>query len=203
MIVVVEGISAAGKTTWCRNHAERLLVRESYPSPRPDRNADAMKAAQAWTDWNARRWADALATEEERGVAVCDTDPLKLHFIWGLWRIGEAPKEHWLYQLEETREAFRRKVLGFADIYLVKRIDPATARRQRDGDTERDRSNFDLHARLQASLHAWYEAIAGCVPAKVEWALPCGLPAGRCIGTKAHRYDVDLFDRFVASLPKG
>lgn len=31
MIIVIEGISAAGKTTWCRQRASEYLVKESYP----------------------------------------------------------------------------------------------------------------------------------------------------------------------------
>jgi hypothetical protein len=86
MIVVVEGISAAGKMTWCRQHAAQYLIKESYPENRPDRHADAVEAARLWTGWNAKRWTDAVAMEHVKGVAVCDTDPLKLHFSWALWQ---------------------------------------------------------------------------------------------------------------------
>ncbi|ASP87092.1 hypothetical protein [Sinorhizobium meliloti] len=201
MIIVVEGISASGKTTWCQKHGEGILVEERYPVPRPDRNADPMKAANAWTDWNARRWAQALELEGRQGIAVCDTDPLKLHFVWSLWQIGEAPEEHWLHQLQATRKAFLKRVLGFADLYLVQRIDPSIAFQQRDADKERHRPNFDLHLRLQNSLHAWYEAISKTTPATVKWALPSELPL-LVSSVTDHRYDVAVFDRFVASLPR-
>ncbi|WEX74665.1 hypothetical protein PYH37_002128 [Sinorhizobium numidicum] len=102
--------------------------------------------------------------------------------------------------MEATREAFRKRVVGFADLYLVKRIDPSIARQQRDADNERHRPNFDLHVRLRNSVHAWYEAISGCVPATVKWTLPSELPV-LVSGITDHRYDVAVFDRFVASLP--
>ncbi|WP_047460190.1 hypothetical protein [Rhizobium rhizogenes] len=203
MIIVVEGISAAGKTTWCRQHASEFLVQESYPELRPDRNADARGAALLWTDWNVRRWSEAVEIECEQERAVCDTDPLKLHYIWGLWQIGEAPESHWRYQMKATRNALQKCELGFADLYLVKRIDPRVARQQREQDTIKMRSNFDLHARLQASLHVWYETLAIMLPRRVEWALPDNLPATATIDSPSeYRYDVEVFDRLIAGLPR-
>jgi hypothetical protein len=202
MIIVVEGISAAGKTTWCRQFASDFLVHESYPHTRPDRDADARGAADLWTEWNVKRWSEALGLECDQGRAVCDTDPLKLHHIWGLWQIGEAPESHWRYQMEATRDALRNRQLGFADLYLVKRIDPLIARWQRERDTVKTRSNFDLHARLQASLHVWYETLATVLPGRVEWALPTNFPVtGKADGLTENRYDVDVFDRLIAGLP--
>ena len=120
MIVVVEGISAAGKTTWCQHHATQYLIKESYPEKRPDRQAGPGEAARIWTDWNCRRWSEAVAMERDLGVAVCDTDPLKLHFIWAMRQIGEVAESHWTAQLKFTRQALYDRRLGFADRYLFK-----------------------------------------------------------------------------------
>ena len=51
MIIVVEGISAAGKTTWCHRCAREYLIKESYPEKRPDRHAGPSEAARLWTEW--------------------------------------------------------------------------------------------------------------------------------------------------------
>jgi hypothetical protein len=202
MIIVVEGLSAAGKTTWCRQFASELLVPETYPEVRPDRDADARGAAKFWTEWNVKRWSKALETERDKGRAVCDTDPLKLHYTWALWQIGEAPKNYWRYQMEATRQALQNRQLGFADLYLVKRIDPLIARQQRERDTRRTRSNFDLHVRLQTSLHLWYEILGTVLPERVKWALPDNLPVTQTISRSSqHRYDIEVFDRLIAGLP--
>ncbi|MDO9417917.1 hypothetical protein [Pararhizobium sp.] len=200
MIIVVEGVSAAGKTTWCRKHAASMLVRESYPTARPNWKDGEQTAAEGWTDWNAGRWAAALSMETAQGVAVCDTDPLKAHYNWCLWQIGEAPQSYWLAQLEATREAFRQQRMGFADLYLFKTIDAKTARHQRDADTVRDRSNFDLNVRLNEPLMAWYATIEKSVPGKVLWMLPDAMPDVTGIGT--WRYSLEAFDTFVGSLPR-
>lgn len=200
MIIVVEGISAAGKTTWCRQHAAQYLIRESYPENRPDRHADPIEAARLWTEWNAKRWSDAVAMEQAKRVAVCDTDPLKLHFSWALWQIDEAPEAEWLAQLGFTREAIRDCRLGFADRYLFKTIDPLVAQHQRDRDTARLRPNFDLHLRLHSSLTRWYETIAKVMPERLVWDLPRTLPPIE-VTADPLRHDLALFDRFIGMLP--
>ncbi|MGO6943052.1 hypothetical protein [Rhizobium johnstonii] len=201
MIIVVEGISAAGKTTWCRQHAAQYLIRESYPENRPDRHADLIEAARLWTEWNAKRWSDTVAMEQAKGVAVCDTDPLKLHFSWALWQIGEAPEAEWLAQLGFIREAIRNRRLGFADHYLFKTFDPLVAQQQRDRDNARPRPNFDLHLRLHSCLTRWYETIAKVMPERLVWELPQTLPPIEMTASP-HRYDLTLFDRFIGMLSR-
>ncbi len=139
--------------------------------------------------------------EHAKGLAVCDTDPLKLHFSWALWQVGEAPEAEWLAQLAFTREAIRNRRLGFADRYLFKRIDPLVAQHQRDRDAARPLPNFGLHLRLHNSLTRWYETIAKVMPERLSWELPQTLPP---IETTAnpHRYDLALFrhvHRYVAA----
>jgi len=201
MIIVVEGVSAAGKTTWCRTHAAHCLVPESFPPDRHLQPAEGHGVAQYWTDWNAKRWRDALAIEARLGCAVCDTDPQKLHYQWCLMQIGEAPAKQWEMQLASTRRAFEMNKLGFADLYLLKPIDPALARAQMLGDAARQRGRFELHLRLQEPLIAWYRAIEAVFPGRVAWQLPDSLPVSRSVPMD-DRYSLTKFDRFIASLPR-
>ncbi len=200
MIVVVEGISAAGKTTWCRAHAQPYLIPESYPADRKEQPETGLATARYWANWNAKRWGDALAMEDGKGHAVCDTDPLKLHYSWCMWQIGVLPKSQWELQLETSREAFAEKRLGFADAYLVKAIDPAIARQQRDADTLRVRDRFDLNVQLQPPLLHWYRQMDAVLGGRVRWELPeTGLSLGS-VTTNALRYDIGAFDAFIAAL---
>ncbi len=107
MIVVVEGISAAGKTTWCRSHAGEHLIPETFPSDRGNQPAQGLATARYWTDWNVKRWGDALAMEAARGLAVCDTDPLKLHYSWTLFQAGAGQRAQW-----ELQALFRVSTYG-------------------------------------------------------------------------------------------
>lgn len=109
MIVVVEGISASGKSTWCAKHGAGGVIPENGRLDGiPDRTRDPCGAAVFWAGRNVDRWQSALAMEEKTSVAVCDTDPLKLHYIWCLWQAGEAPRRDWLLELDATRETSRR-----------------------------------------------------------------------------------------------
>ena len=203
MILVVEGISAAGKTTWCRGRAAGRLVRETFPADRHLQPAEGEATAQYWTDWNAGRWADAVAIEAREGLAVCDTDPLKLHFLWSLWQIGEASQAPRRFQRDATRRAIAGRRLGFADLYAVKIIDPDVARRQRDEDLTRRRDRFDLHVRLQPALVRWYETLETILGGRVLWHLPEALPDPAGVTLNPVRYDVGAFDAFVSALQGG
>jgi hypothetical protein len=201
MIVVVEGISASGKSTWCARHCAGHVVPES---DRLNQSAQIVAtpaaAASFWGDRNALRWASALAMEKASGSAVCDTDPLKLHYSWGLWQIGEASEDRFRHECATTREAILDRRLGFADAYVIGVVDPNTARRRRDSDATRRRSNFELHLRLQPSLITWYGVLASLLPCQFTFSFPEQVPVVQT-SDKKMRYDVELFDRAMALLP--
>jgi len=200
VIIVIEGISASGKTSWCARQPRAHVIDENTGLVGPDRDADPIAAARFWADASARRWARAAAVDADTGLAICDTDPLKLHYIWTLWRIGAAPLAHWQQECAAARAAIADRRLGFADAWLVKAIDPALARAQRAGDASRARRNFDLHLRLQPALLEWYETLSALLPGRVMFGLPenAALPAAT---VNPQRHDTDLFDAFVAALP--
>jgi len=105
-------------------------VPETFPADRKSQPETGLAAARYWTNWNTKRWNDALTTERTAGHAVCDTDPLKLHYSWCLFQAGFAPQSQWELQCQTSRQAFLERKLGFADAYFVKIIDPTIARRQ-------------------------------------------------------------------------
>jgi len=173
MIVVVEGISAAGKTTWCHKHAAEVRIPEVGPCDgAPDPVLDPRGAARFWVEKGARRWTAACEMERSRGLAVCDTDPLKLHYTRSLWQIGVASEWHWLEECAATREAIVSARLGFSDVYLMKSIDPWVARQQRDADPTRSRRNFDLHVQLHDPLVTWYRTMERLLPGAIIRNLP-------------------------------
>ncbi len=93
MIIVVEGPSAAGKTTWIAAHCQSAtVIGEARAGPVPDRAADPDGAAAHWAAVSAGRWHAAVLAEQRSGTAVCDTDPLKLHYAWSLWQTGHASR---------------------------------------------------------------------------------------------------------------
>jgi len=202
MIIVVEGISASGKTKWCSEHGgDHVIPEAGKVLDAPDCEKDPFAAAAFWSVRNAQRWQAALVAEAKTGLAICDTDPVKLHYDWCLWQIGEASEQQWRHALNFTRESLLAGRVGLADSYFVKEIDPPLARLQRDGDATRARRNFELHLRLQSPLIAWYEALGAALPGRVKFSLPTewALPAGS--GPKDGRYDVVAFDHAINLLP--
>ena len=198
MIIVIEGISAAGKTTWCRAHGSGHHVPENGPPiglPGPDAGTGAI--AEYWAERNVHRWRAARAMEDRTGVAVCDTDPLKLHYTWGLWQIGATDEANWLAAVTATRRTMVDQRIGFADAYFVQPIDPARANAQAAGDPTRRRAKLSLHVQLQPSLMAWYRALDRALPGRVSFTWPDSLPQ---VPPRDRHPGVDAFDRLIAFL---
>ena len=202
MLIVVEGVSAAGKTTWCRQHAAAFTVPESTPrDDAPDPLQHPAAAALFWVGQHKRRWQAARAMEQSSGLAVCDTDPLKLHYPWSLWQVGAASQDYWHAASGATRAAIANEALGFAAIYLVKCIDPHLARQQRDADPTRSRRNFDLHIKLHDPLMAWYQALEQLMPGAIIWHFPVdGLASLPTRTTPTESHSLQIFDQLMATL---
>ncbi|ALE77153.1 hypothetical protein WY02_00120 [Pseudonocardia sp. AL041005-10] len=200
MIVAVEGPSAAGKTTWCARFGKGRVVPEYVPTGHEPDGVDLDAQAAYWVGVNADRWAAARSIDAAGSVAVCDSDPLKLHYSWCLARIGAGPIDRWNHELRAVRRAFATGRLGFADLVLVSVPDRATLRTRKVGDRTRSRRSFELHARLREPLQEWYRAVDRLEPGRVWWELPgSGVPTG--IEPRRDRSDPTLLDALVDSLP--
>lgn len=176
MIVVVEGPSAAGKTTWIRRHCvpDTVVAEPGLEdiAAAPDRDRSPEAAAEYWVQRHAARWARARRVEQMSGIAVCDGDPVRLHYVWSLWRTGHAGTVQWTADVDAHRTAFADGRLGIADLILVTIPDAVTLERRRRHDHTRRRRHFDVHRQLGAPLTAWYRAVEALDPARVIWRLP-------------------------------
>jgi hypothetical protein len=161
VIVAVEGATASGRTTWCRQH---------HPGFVPDGSRDV------------ERWAAAVAHEQERGIAVCDTDPIGLHYQFGLYRLGAIDRLAWRREAARVRQAVGRERLGFVDLVLV--AEPADER-------------TDLQGRLRPLQRQWYEALEQLDPGRVRFGLPDELPRAE---PRPNRQSVELLDLLIAAV---
>lgn len=203
MIVVVEGPSGAGKTTWCRRHGGVYALLEELPDhssvpTEPD------TAARFWVERNVERWKQVLEREWRDGLVIVDVDPFKLHYVWTLWRSGQVPEREWELHREASLEAFSAGEYALADLYLVSDVDEATLRARRDTDTTRTRGGFERHVRLRDSLLRWYRAIDELEPGRVRFGLPeAGLTSDLLsIGPRRVRSGPELFERLLALLAR-
>lgn len=202
MIVVVEGPSAAGKTTWVRKHHGPVAVWETEPTDaRSFADGDDRAAAAFWAGVHNRRWATACATEARHGVAVCDTDPCKLHYTWTLWKVGETTRTAWEAAAEATRASFEDGRCGLADLFLVSVLDRTELQARKDRDTSRRRHNFRIHARLAEPLRAWYQAVERIEPGRVQWSFPSEPVDLGGTAPRPTRTGVALFDALIQELP--
>lgn len=149
MIFAAEGPSAAGKSRYVRSLGLPGIVGELAGHLRPDDAASLEEQSRFWVRHNEDRWAQALGGEGEHGLAVCDTDPLKLHYAWTLARAGvDTTADAFSHQLTLVRDSLRRQALGIADLIACVVPPESVLRIRRLGDTTRARRNFETHVRL-------------------------------------------------------
>ena len=160
-----------------------------------------MDDEEFWAEVNARRWQAAAELEARAGLAVCDTDPLKLHYVWTLWRIGEVSHARWNAEAHQARHRFETGRLGVADMFLVELPDEAELRHRKEGDLNRRRRNFELHARLADPLREWYSAVATLDPDRVRWSFPRGPLRDDLLSPRQPRTGIEVFDTLVEALP--
>ena len=201
MIIVVEGPSGAGKTTWCRTHAGANALLEALPD-HATVPTDPRAAAQFWVERNIARWEEVLAREARDGLVVVDTDPFKLHYVWTLFRSGQTTDVEWTMQREAARDAFGSGRYALADVFLVSDVDVETLRARRSADPSRTRRNFDRHVLLRNALLRWYGAIDRLEPGRVVFGLPDQGLAPELIakGRRARRSGLELFDQLMSEL---
>jgi thymidylate kinase len=193
VIVVVEGPSAAGKTTWCERHARNWL-------PEPGRwPMDRIIAYQV------DRWRRAVAADARGGIVVLDGDPFKLYYPWAAWRGGESTASQWDAAVDAARERFVAGDHGLADLVLYADPGEDELRRRKGADHTRSRRNFERHTRMRDDFRRWYESLDRLDPDRVVWRHPSdGLTDELlAVGRRASRSDPGLFDRLLAGLPAG
>ena len=196
VLVVVEGPSAAGKTTWCGRWPTRWIVAEHGRVVAPS-GLTIDEETRFWTELNRARWSESVRVERSEGIAICDTDPLKLHYEYSLARIGVGSWERFAAGVQQCRAAIVEHRLGIADVIMVELSDDMTLEGRRRGDRTRTRRNFDVHRRLAPAIGDWYSSLALVDPSRVIWGFPGEMP-GPVVRS---RYDVELFDRWMATLP--
>jgi len=201
VIIVVEGPSGAGKTTWCRTHAGAKALLEALPdhSTVP---TEPKAAASFWVERNVARWQDVLEREARDGLVVVDTDPFKLHYVWTLFRTGQISEIEWTMQRDAARDAFAAGRYALADAFLVSDVDDATLRSRRDADTTRTRHSFERHVALRDALLRWYGAIDRLEAGRVVFGLPDGgiTPELLAKGKRSTRSGAGLFDQLMRAL---
>ena len=193
MIIVVEGVSAAGKSRWASRFGAATVDENAGPAPKSE---DPAILSRYWSDRNSERWKRGLQLECVHEVVCFDTDPLKIHYSWCLWQIGEGSREAWVMNVKAARERITVRELGFADQIYFLNPSEEVIRQQKANDRTRERRNFETHLNLYDSLRRWYELLECLCPGKVIFnahqineTMPT-LPS-------PDRYNLQLFDDLV------
>jgi hypothetical protein len=202
MILVIEGPSAAGKTTWCRTHCPDLLAENaSENSDAPDLYDDPLRVARFWVEFNAKQWQAGVQIEERKGIAVCDSDPLHLYFSWALWKTGALARDLFDAELPLYREAIGDGRIGLADLVLWREVPIEELRRRALLDSTRRRRRHDLYLSIIPGTKAWFASREHALPGSVRgWTEQFNREDVRHAQTSPHRNDVNAFDRMIEGI---
>lgn len=193
MLIVVEGVSAAGKTSWASRCASVVVDEITGQAPE---GIDVSALGQYWSGKQRERWQSGLMFEALHKRVCFDTDPLKVHYPWCLWQVGLGSREVWIANALATRECIANKQLGFADQIVL--LEPAedVVRLQKANDSRRRRSNFETNLRLREPLRRWYVLLEALSPKSVVFnahqiqeMMPPKL--------RTDRYNLELFDALI------
>jgi hypothetical protein len=202
MIVVMEGPSAAGKTTWCKSHCPDIFIEEaSEDIEAPSLGSDPAQVALFWARFNTGLWREGLEMERKRGIAVFDGDPFHLYFSWALWKVNFLTNALFTEELERYRRAIEQRRIGFAD-YVVWREEPREElRRRAKSDPTRRRRRHEVYLSLIPWMKAWFAARESVLTGTLfSWSPAFRLqdlgpsPAG------SRRYDPSVLDSMIAAL---
>jgi hypothetical protein len=157
----------------------------------------ACEESEFWADLNAERWSRALAVEASHGAALCDTDPLKLHYDY--CRAGAGIVSWTLFGagVGACAAAIAQRRLGIADLILCAIPDVGTLDARRHGDVTRSRRNFAVHRDFGPALGDWYGTLEALDPGRVRWSFPATVPHVDA----RDRYDLALFNRSMTGVP--
>jgi hypothetical protein len=199
-ILVAEGPSASGKTTWCREHFPQGFVEETAETMQaPSPYAEPREAAAFWVERNIQRWQAALELEKRASIAVCDSDPLKLYFSWALWKAGA--QDSTLFEIEAPlyRKAIEERRIGFADCVVWLEAPADELRRRAKADATRQRKRHELYLEMVPWMNAWFGArervLPGCAR---EWSAAPRLRELEGVPSNPRRYDATVLDELLA-----
>jgi hypothetical protein len=176
------------------NVAKESLVVESTDLDPPTGHGEDV--AMYWTEVSAIRWSRAISAVRATGTALCDTDPLKLHYHYSLVQIGLLERNQLQADVLAARHAISNHLLGIADLIFCEIPAQEILEQRMESDAFRRRHRFDVHGRLGEPIQNWYQALLDLDPGRVQWGFPDVLPK---LGMR-DRYDVALFDAWMIRL---
>jgi deoxyadenosine/deoxycytidine kinase len=201
MIIAIEGASAAGKTTWCREHFPDQHVTETSENiSAPELFSDPTQVAIFWVNHATENWRRALEIEKQHDVAVCDGDPLHLYFSWALWKSGALGGQLFDTERDLYRDAFAHQRIGFVDHVLWIEVSEEELHRRASADKIRRRKRHEMYLTLVPWMKAWFQERQRILPQTVH-ALETSLDIESLAPLSiSERYEMRRFDEMVNSI---
>ncbi len=202
MILVIEGPSAVGKTTWCRAHSADGFVEEAgeiskrpifTPIPLKLRTSGAILISAIGRELYA--WNSNPALPSAMGIHFTSISP------------GHFGKPDYfparLFEMEASlyRRAFHERRLGFADRVCWQEAPVEELRRRAKSDRHRKRRRHEMYLKLVPWMRAWCKVREQVLPGAFgDWPEHAEDEFSRSSSEPAFRYDIKIFDQMIDRL---
>jgi deoxyadenosine/deoxycytidine kinase len=198
-ILCLEGASAVGKSTTCKELSKRYgayIVEEVavlFPKP----NLFGNELMHWILERQIERWNIAISKLDNHNLVVLDGDHIK---IWYSWVYG-LETESLDYYSNYYRKLILDTVIGFPDLYVVLTIDEEELRKRKINDLTRNRGNFEKHINLIEPQKQFFRAIDQLKPNYVQFIEATTIEQNvQSININSHnedKYSIELFDYMI------
>jgi deoxyadenosine/deoxycytidine kinase len=198
-ILCLEGASAVGKSTTCKELSKRygaFVVEEvAFLFRKP--NLEDHELVQWLLERQVERWKIAVNKLNDHDLVILDGDHFK---IWYSWIYG-FQSENLDFFKSYFRNLILSKDIGFPDSYVVLTINEEELRRRKANDLTRKRGNFEKHLRLIEPQIRFFRAINQYMPDYIQFIEASSIEHNvENIDTKLQfegKYSTELFDYMI------
>jgi thymidylate kinase len=206
-IICLEGASAIGKTTTCREIEKRYnayVVPEvnllfQRPNPEP----------QKWyIERQVERWQIANEKLKSYDLVLLDGDVFQP--IWYNWIYNEYHNSL-LFLKEFYATQIKAQNVGFPDVYIHLSTNEKELRKRKENDTTRRRGNFEKHLSLTEPQKRYFQIMNNICPDLVHFIDAVSIEKNvkgiidvlfSLTNSKSNRYSISLFNDLMDWLMK-
>lgn len=166
MRICIEGPSAVGKTTLCRELESKVgayVLDETII--KPIAGLSPFEEARFYLKEELNRWKVSEEMNREFPYVIFDTDPLKS--LWFNWSLGYENCMS-LQELDDFfQQAFSANRIGFCDLYMILNTSDAELHRRKTHDRLRERNEFHWVSCANSFRQRYYEYLSKLYPDNV------------------------------------
>lgn len=165
-IVCLEGPSGVGKTTTA-NILEAVYGAFVIPEVNELFDRPEGAPAQWYLERQIERWTAALSQHQLNRLAILDGDPFQP--LWYNWVYNDEGQQTLDFVEQFYRLNISNQTILFPELYIIFGADENELRKRKDGDSSRQRKNFEKHLSMIGPQRRYFQEINSVSPGRVRF----------------------------------